>query len=72
MFSDKYVDITSGWQFFWNLCLMIWEWLDSIKLTLGVITFSLFDLFVSIFALLIVWYFTMSLLCHDWFFNTDL
>lgn len=53
--TGHYVDITESFTYFWNICLEIWRWCDSIHITLGPITFTLFELFISIIALFIIW-----------------
>lgn len=54
-FSEKSVDITSAYQYMWSLCLDIWRWLDSVHIVLGPVYFTLFELMISVLAIMIIW-----------------
>ena len=49
------INLTEAYLYMWNLCLDVWRWTDSINITLGPITFTLFELFISLIALFIIW-----------------
>ena len=53
--NDIFIDLTNAYLYMWNLCLEVWRFTDSIKITLGVLHFTLFDLFISIIAISIIW-----------------
>lgn len=53
--NGHYVNLTEAYLFMWNICLEVWRWTDSIHITLGPITFTLFELFISLIALYIIW-----------------
>ena len=54
-FTLKTVDITSAYTFFWNLVFGVWRWMDSIQLVVGPVSFTLFELSISMLMLWIVW-----------------
>lgn len=49
------VDITSAWAYVWKLILDQWAWLMGIQIHFGPFTTNLFDLFISLIAILIIW-----------------
>lgn len=49
------VNLTSAYLYAWDLCLSVWRWADSINLTLGPVSFTLFELCISMLALFIIW-----------------
>lgn len=59
------VDITAAFTYFWNICLEVWRWCDSINITLGPLTFSLFELFISLIALFIIWEMILRLIMSE-------
>lgn len=56
------VNITQAYTYMWNLCLEVWRWTDSVNITLGPLSFTLFELFISMLALWIIWEMFMILL----------
>lgn len=53
--SGHTVNLTDSYLYMWNLCLDVWRWTDSINIVLGPVSFTLFDLMISLIALSIVW-----------------
>lgn len=53
--QGHYINLTDAFLYMWNLCFEVWRWTDSIHITLGPITFTLFELFISLIALFIIW-----------------
>lgn len=60
------IDITTQFQYVWGIAREIWLFLDSYTFTIGNISFTWFDLNISILAFFIIFGALKTIFLFDW------